>query len=297
MRWITWADFQPSYDHPILDSVATATGQVGSWVWFSGTAVFLAICAAGMYRATSLVRRATIDSTVGLIDSGELPSAAPQNAVETRVSHDDVSPFCWQFHRPVIVVPQIMRIFPGPEQAAILRHERAHLRLQHPLHLFLQRMTEALYWYHPLVWWASRRAAACREFRCDQDSVRSRGEVVHYLRGLLRLIELKLHPPGRLPAGIGFMGDASLLSERVHRLQDRVEYFARPQAAARGIAMIAIGALICSLVWLPVNPDASRRSEWSPWPSWSARTLDVMGLVVRDYEVDGHRLSLHNHDK
>jgi len=297
LRWITWADIQPSQDHPILDSVASRIGQVCSWVWFSGTAIFFGICGAGIYRATALVRRATIDSSVGLVDTVRPTDAARSGCVETRVTHDDVSPFCWQLHRPVIVVPEIMQNFPGPEQAAILRHEHAHLRLQHPLHLFLQRMTEALHWYHPLVWWASRRAAACREFRCDQDSVRTRGEVAHYLRGLLRLIELKLHPPGRLPAGVGFVGDASLLSERVHRLQDRAEFIAIPETASRGIATIAIGALLCSLIWLPVNPDASRRSAWSPWPTWSARTLDMMGLVVRDYEVDGHRLSLHNHDK
>jgi beta-lactamase regulating signal transducer with metallopeptidase domain len=158
-------------------------------------------------------------------------------------------------------------------------------------------MSEALFWFHPLVWWASRRAAACREFRCDQDSVRSRSEVIHYLRGLLRMIELKLQPAERLPAGLGFMGDASLLTERVHRLQDRAEFSAGPQGAARGVAAIAIAALACSLVWLPVNPDASRRSMWSPWPTWSAQTLYMAGVVVRDYEVDGHRLSLHNHDK
>jgi beta-lactamase regulating signal transducer with metallopeptidase domain len=297
VRWITWADFEPSSGHPALDSFTTTAGRICSWAWFSGTALFLGVCVAGIYRATILVRRAAIDPSVGQADQQELTDAVERSEIETRVSQDHVSPFCWQLHRPVIVVPQILRSFPRHEQAAILRHELAHLRLQHPLHLFLQRMTEALYWYHPLVWWSSRRAAAAREFRCDRDAVRSRREVAHYLRSLLRLIELKVHPPGRLPAGIGFMGDASLLTQRANKLGELTEYSSTPRATLRGAAAIVAAALMCSLIWLPVNPDASRRSAWSPWPTWSARALYSTGIVVRDYEVDGHRLSLHNHDR
>ncbi len=296
VRLITLAEVQPSEGHPVLDMLATSIGQVCAWVWLTGTAVFVGVCVLGMYRATMLVRRATVDSRFGGLMPHEPARTAPEN-IETRVLSDDVSPFCWQLHRPVIVVPDLVCDFPAAEQAAILRHERAHIEAQHPLHLFLQRLVEALHWYHPLVWWASRQAAAAREFRCDRDSVRSKTEVAHYLRSLLRLIERKVHPPGRLPAGVGFVGDASLLSQRAQKLGEFRETSAQSASVRRTAAMVTIGALVCSLAWLPVNPDASRRSVWSPWPAWSARTLNLVGVAVRDYEVDGHRLSLHNHDK
>ncbi len=224
LRFITWADLQPSEGHPNIDATTSAAGRICLWVWLSGSATILAVCIGGMLRATSLVRCAEIDAGIGEIVQDELAELSSPARIETRVSADDVSPFCWQFHRPVIVVPEIVRSFPPTEQAAILRHERAHIRLQHPLYLFLQRMVEAIYWFHPLTWWASRQAAAAREFRCDQDSVRSRQEVASYLRSLLRLIESKLHPPGRLPAGIGFMGDASLLSQRADKLGNFTEH-------------------------------------------------------------------------
>jgi bla regulator protein BlaR1 len=237
VRWITWADLQPSQDHPILDSLASISGQICGWGWFSGMALFLAVFASGIIEATRLVRRATIDPTVGKIEQHDALSVSLQNEIETRVSLEDVSPFCWQFHRPVIVVPDILRRFPPAEQVAILRHECAHLRLQHPLHLFLQRLTEAIYWFHPLVWWSSHHAAACREFRCDEDAVRSRDEVAHYLRSMLRLIESKVKPPTTMPAGVGFIGDTSLLSERAHRLGNLTEYSPRSaRNAADGVA-------------------------------------------------------------
>jgi bla regulator protein blaR1 len=296
VRLITWADIEPNEGHPIADSAVSIIGQTCAWLWVSGTTLFLAICVGGMFRATSLVRKARIDARIAQIGSEDLTGEPSLARIETRVSSEDVSPFCWQFHNPVIVLPEVVRSFPQPEQAAILRHERAHLRLQHPLHLFLQRIVEAIYWFHPFVWWASRQAAAAREFRCDRDSVRSKHEVADYLRSLLRLIESKVHPPGKLPAGIGFIGDATLLSQRANILGEYVEHFAAPANTRRAVILLVACAAICSLLWLPVNPNASRRSEWSPWPTWSARMLNVTGVVVRDYEVDGHRLSLHNHE-
>jgi hypothetical protein len=112
---------------------------------------------------------------------------------------------------------------------------------------------------------------------------------------LLRLVELRLAEPTLLPAGIGFLGSSSLLGRRANLL---VESFDKPVAqVARWRPMIAFGAAlaICVLVWLPVNPRASRRADWSPWPRWSAQTLDALGMPVRDYEIDGHRLDGHEH--
>ena len=59
----------------------------------------------------------------------------------------------------------------------------------HPLQLFLQRIVEILFWFHPLIWWASRQAAWSREFHCDAAAVTTaeRGGVLP--RGLLRMAE------------------------------------------------------------------------------------------------------------
>jgi hypothetical protein len=58
--------------------------------------------------------------------------------------------------------------------------------------------------------------------------------------------------------------------------------------AISGLALISV---VCLTIWLPLNPHASRRANWSPWPEWSARALGASGIEVRDYEVDGHRLA------
>ena len=293
LRWVTWADLDPG-TNALADAICLATGQLCTWTWLTGALAIVAVCIAGMFRATSLIRRAVVDDSVDDFLRGVVPTlAVSAEPIGIRVSPDDVSPFCWQFHYPCIVLPAVLKDFPAAEQAAILRHELAHLRLQHPLHLFLQRMVEAIYWFHPLVWWASREAAAAREFRCDRDSVHSRADVADYLRSLLRLIESPLKSPERLPAGVGFMGDTSLLSRRATALVETLGRYetTSPAKNRAAIAAVVIMGLLCSFLWLPVNPNASRRADWSPWPTWSAHALNATGLSLRDYEIDGHRLN------
>lgn len=296
LRLTVWADLHPTESYPPGVSTLQIVGSVIGWAWGVGALVIVVAGIAGIVKATNIVRRTKDDKQLyaQMMDAvPELGSAS--RPIEIRLTDGATGAFCWQIHRPVIVLPSVAADFPVAEKAAIVRHELAHLRRQHPLHLFVQRLVEAIYWFHPLVWWASHQAAAAREIRCDRDAVATRQEVAAYLRSLLRLIELRLAEPTLLPAGIGFLGSSSLLGRRANLL---VESFDKPVAPLSGWRpMFAFGLALaaCVLVWLPVNPRASRRADWSPWPQWSAQTLDALGMPVRDYEIDGHRLDGHEH--
>ena len=85
------------------------------------------------------------------------------------------------------------------------------------------------------------------------------------------------------------MGDASLLSRRANVLADTLGQRIERIRKAPTMAVLALISLACLTIWLPLNPHASRRASWSPWPAWSARVLNASGIEVRDYEVDGHR--------
>ncbi|HVT28021.1 MAG TPA: M56 family metallopeptidase [Lacipirellulaceae bacterium] len=298
LRLITWADLQPSESSPLADLTFSVAGRICGWIWATGATAIIAVCAGGILRGTRLVRRAATDEGIAQSLCRDLPSLSSARPIEIRIVSNGISPFCWQMHRPVILLPEVVREFPAAEQSAIVRHELAHIRRQHPLHLFLQRLVEAVYWYHPLVWWASREAAAAREFRCDEDVVASEVDVADYLRSLLRLIESRVKAPGRLPAGLGFLGDSSLLSRRANALAKSLDQPKVSLGVWRVAPSLALATVVCAVIWLPVNPDASRRADWSPWPSWTAGALNVAGVGVRDYEIDGHRLkpNIHQHE-
>lgn len=280
-------------------------------VWLTGCLVHLVSVARGLWRGTRLVQQAVPLSAEQVRELGLRQTSAlfPQSPPELRSSSHVAGPFLWQFHRPIIVLPDVMRNFPPEEVVLMLRHEAAHLAARHPLELFLQRMVETVFWFHPSVRRAARRTATAREMLCDQAAVTTAAEAATWLRALIRLVESRTtaghakQTPGTLPVGVDLLSDQSLLRERTQALLLRFESHPAPPPAAVGSSwspklLLTATTVCCSLfLWLPLNPLASVRSLWSPWPNWSARTLDTVGLRVRDYEVDRHRLVPHQHSQ
>ncbi len=121
------------------------------------------------------------------------------HALSVRIvtSESCATPFCWQLYRPVIVMPESVSEIPDDELRAVIRHELAHLRSRHPMMLFLQRLVEIGFWFHPLVWRASRAAAKQRELSADRKANSSRVDVAAFLRSLMR-------SAFRICTGLGF---------------------------------------------------------------------------------------------
>ncbi len=199
-------------------------------------------------------------------------------------------PFCWQIHAPIVVLPHFVLEFEDDELAAVMNHEVAHLAAGHPLSLFLQRIVEIIFWFHPLVWWGSWQAARWREFVCDQAAASNADEAAACLRSLLKLAERGVTVTGGMPAGLSFGTGKSLTQDRALRLSefDMTE----PTSLWRRFAawFLALATVVLFMIQLPLNAEATNRSHWSPWPAWSAKALNAAGVSVRDYEIDSHRL-------
>lgn len=211
------------------------------------------------------------------------------------------SPFCWHFHQPCIVIPDSL-LHGNPEQLnLILRHELAHLQIGHPLHVFLQRAVEILFWFHPLIRWSSRQWSLSREFQCDEVAVTTPEEIIQYLKTLLTIAE---QHTGKQPsiAAPAMLRHGSELVRRSQRLIQRAQ--SNDPASIRTAifpgderrilsALVAVFLLVTALVWAPVNAVASPGSVMSPWPAWTARILHDFGVNVRDFELNDYRYTLH----
>jgi len=74
---------------------------------------------------------------------------------------------------------------------AVLAHELAHIRRHDYLVNLLQTAVETLLFYHPAVWWLSRRVRQEREHCCDDLAVEVCGDVMEYAGALAQLEELR----------------------------------------------------------------------------------------------------------
>jgi bla regulator protein BlaR1 len=214
-------------------------------------------------------------------------------------SNETTTPFCWQLHSPVIVLPEALRSFPDEELDAVLRHEIAHLKARHPLRLFLQTVIEVLFWCHPLVWRLSWEANIQRELASDLTANSSARQATIFLQAMVRLAEDCRSIPNRLVAGLGFTGKGrSMIQARVDQLLS-IEWSgnSHPQCRLRHIACLWLATCIVMLAWIPVNAQVTDRTVLSPWPSLSAAILHECGIPVRDYEQDSHRLRVSHSDE
>ncbi|EMI41153.1 M56 family metallopeptidase [Rhodopirellula sp. SWK7] len=207
-------------------------------------------------------------------------------------------PFCWQLHQPVIVLPTSLLKEDDLTLRHILLHELEHLRTQHPMQHFLQGVCSTLFWFHPLVWSASRGAELTREYLCDEVAAKSIGKFGAYLRTLAKVAERCGNTScNKVPSGtLAFGNHPSSLIRRSNRLVELAQG-QQPTPVWRPI-VATITLLLCAglvqQVWLPTNAMASQRSDWSPWPKWTAKALHHVDVHVRDFELFEDRVQLHD---
>ncbi|MGQ0633358.1 MAG: M56 family metallopeptidase [Planctomycetaceae bacterium] len=143
--------------------------------------------------------------------------------------------------RPMILLPATaITGLTASQLEAILAHELAHVRRHDYLVNLCQTVVETILFYHPAVWWLSRRIRHEREHCCDDVAVALCHDRAGYARALAAMEELRSLPSSWAVAARG----GSLLA-RVRRLMGRPE-----PATAGGRPALAVVALVLTLVVL-----------------------------------------------
>lgn len=287
-------------DHMNFQTVVIVENQLGQsllTIWFVGFFIGLMALLAGAIQLRRLLHSASRISPEALMARlpGLVLSLPDGRKIQWMRSDFTRSPFCWQIHQPIVVLPTYVLDFEDDELQAILEHETAHLIAGHPLHLFLQRMVEVLFWFHPLVWWASWQASSWREYVSDRAASQTAERAAACLRSLLKLAGHGTNSTESFPAGLAFGSRRQLTQRRAVKLAN----FDKPRTQSWMMQYLPqtliVAALVISSLQLPLDVTASERSVWSPWPTWSAVALHAIGIPVRDYEIDSHRTENHNH--
>jgi HEAT repeat protein/beta-lactamase regulating signal transducer with metallopeptidase domain len=169
--------------------------------------------------------------------------------------------------RPVILVPASALTGLTPQQLEVLlAHELAHVRRYDYLVNVVQCVIETLLFYHPAVWWVSRRVRDEREHCCDDLVVQLCGDRHLYASALVDMERLRPRAPRLALAATG----GSLLN-RVKRLIQptaaRTELFPRWAAGVAGVLAVTVALLATGSDRLSGEP-----TELDPSPSDTTRT-------------------------
>ena len=107
--------------------------------------------------------------------------------------------------RPMVLLPAAWLAEMPPEMLeGVLAHELAHLRRLDLWAILLQRLVETFLFYHPAVWWLSRRLSREREMCCDEMAVAATGDRLAFTEALQWAVQQPaadsgpvLAPPGK----------------------------------------------------------------------------------------------------
>jgi len=108
----------------------------------------------------------------------------------------DIEPGIFGIRKPVLIWPAGLsaRLSDG-ELEAVLAHEACHVDRSDNLGALLSVLVEAVFWFHPLVWWIRTRLVAERERACDEEVLRLGSEPEVYAEGILNVCRMYVQSP------------------------------------------------------------------------------------------------------
>jgi bla regulator protein BlaR1 len=182
-------------------------------------------------------------------------SAGIAQPIKLLVSESALQPGIVGIFRPVLLLPAgIAARLTDAQLEAIIRHELCHVRRRDNAAAVVHMVVEALFWFHPLIWWIGARLVDERERACDEEVLRLGSAPQAYAQGILKVCEFYLESPLRCAAGVTGSNlkkriEAIMIQRTGRKLNLGQKLLIVVMAAAAVIGPVAIGV---------ANPAPSR---------------------------------------
>jgi hypothetical protein len=174
--------------------------------------------------------------------------------------------------RPVFLLPAgILDHLTPPQWKAIVAHELCHVRRRDNLTAAIHMGVEALFWFHPLVWWLGARLMLERERACDEEVLLAGNEPLAYAEGILKICEMNLE--STLPYVSGVTG--ANLKQRIEEIMTRRTGIELSPSRKLVLAAAGISAAAVPFVVGILNPSLSRAQSN---PERRASAFDVASI-------------------
>jgi uncharacterized protein (TIGR03435 family) len=228
-------------------------------IWLTGTVVILRI----RVRMWQRIRR-----TLAASRPLHLTGLAPLPGVALRTAPSPLEPGVVGFWRPVVLLPGGIEHQLTPAQLeAVLAHEACHVRCMDNLTAALHMVTEAAFWFHPLVWWIGARLVDERERACDEAVLRELRQPRDYAEGLLAVC--RRYVDARLACVAGVSGSdlkkriEAIMTDRTREVLSVSRTVLLASAGAATIVLpILAGALTAPVVRVEAQTAAAAMSTF-----------------------------------
>jgi len=210
--------FSPPLVDTVLPRAMSADGglpfsTVAFTVWGVGCAIVLLVWLVRWQRV-SAAACAGSPITSGRVRDAFARLGAPP-ALPLLASDTSLEPGVFGIVRPVLLWPRDIDTRLDDDQVrAILAHELTHVRRRDNLTATMHMFVEAVFWFHPLVWWVGARLVDERERACDEEVVRLGSEPHVYAESILKTCQFYVEAPLSCVTGV----TGSDLKKRIERI-------------------------------------------------------------------------------
>ena len=123
--------------------------------------------------------------------------------IEIFLLRASLEPGIFGIARPILVWPEgISALLDDAHVEAILAHEIGHVRRRDNLFASIHMLVEAIFWFHPLVWFLGTRLVEEREVACDEEVLELGSERQVYAESILKICEFCVGSPLACVSGV-----------------------------------------------------------------------------------------------
>jgi uncharacterized protein (TIGR03435 family) len=161
--------------------------------------------------------------------------------------------------RPTLLLPEgILQNLTPPQLEAVLAHEFTHIGRCDNLTAALHMLVEAVFWFHPAVWWIGARLIEERERACDEAVLSLGNQPRDYAEAILNVCKLYVESPLVCVPGI----TGADLKQRIHAILAGHIASELNLTKQCGLAIVGLAALALPIVVGLLNtPSLRAQSE------------------------------------
>jgi bla regulator protein BlaR1 len=175
-------------------------------MWLSGFVTVLILWSMRWRRVAAAVNRSTpagqgreVDALRQLEKIGGV-----RRPITLYLSRDcAMEPGIFGIFRPVLLWPAtISEHLQDSHLRAILAHEVSHVRRRDNLAAAMHMAVEAIFWFHPMVWWLGARMVEERELACDEEVLQLGNPPSIYAESILKTCKFCVESPLACVSGV-----------------------------------------------------------------------------------------------
>ncbi|MBM3236887.1 DUF4159 domain-containing protein [Candidatus Poribacteria bacterium] len=193
------------------------------------------------------------------------------SVMKLQLADNIAAPMLCGFLRPVIMLPGwCIKRFSQPELRLMLIHELAHWKYRDTWILFAKRLIEAIFFFHPVVWYAGKQAVKEAEVACDELVVALSRESTTYTNCLMQFLQQAAGMKQRALGGLAAGGNVS--ANRIRKLLKEGSKMISTKIKPQTIIALVLVALLGLPSWFVVRGGSAE----------TASSTEAVSIVATD---------------